>query len=168
MRFFRYVGSLSGSALGRRTVEVVGRNWISSHSHINVVPGSAGVKRIGRDEIVRAIGARLGASPCEVVLAWLCSLSPVIVPLPGATRMQEALGKRSRLVLVDGGGHAIIGIGDNICAAQTFSNYMASGILPAEGTTCPANPSGASAAAVSPERREVIRKARREMMRSRY
>ena len=50
MRFFRYVGSLSGSALGRRTVEVMGRNWISSHSHINVVPGSAGVKRIGTSE----------------------------------------------------------------------------------------------------------------------
>ena len=47
MRFFRYVGSSSGSALGRRTVEVVGRNWISSHSPINVCRGLACVKRIG-------------------------------------------------------------------------------------------------------------------------
>ncbi|MBK9738833.1 MAG: aldo/keto reductase [Actinobacteria bacterium] len=32
------------------------------------------------------VGADVGASPQETVLAWLLALSPVIIPIPGATR----------------------------------------------------------------------------------
>jgi len=32
------------------------------------------------------VGAELGATPHEVVLAWLLALSPVVIPIPGATR----------------------------------------------------------------------------------
>jgi aryl-alcohol dehydrogenase-like predicted oxidoreductase len=34
----------------------------------------------------REVGESVGASPQETVLAWLLSLSPVIIPIPGATR----------------------------------------------------------------------------------
>ncbi len=33
-------------------------------------------------------GPRSGASPQETVLAWLLALSPVMIPIPGATRPQ--------------------------------------------------------------------------------
>lgn len=32
------------------------------------------------------VGSEIGASPQETVLAWLLALSPVIIPIPGATR----------------------------------------------------------------------------------
>ena len=34
------------------------------------------------------VGARIGASAQEVVLAWLRQLSPVMIPIPGATRIE--------------------------------------------------------------------------------
>ena len=34
------------------------------------------------------VGAEVGASPQETVLAWLLALSPVVIPIPGATRPQ--------------------------------------------------------------------------------
>lgn len=52
--------------------------------------GPAGAKRIARDPALAAIAARLGATPHEVVLAWLRALSPAIVPLPGASRVETA------------------------------------------------------------------------------
>ena len=52
--------------------------------------GPAGVKRLARDATVTAVAERLGATPVEVVLAWLRSLSPMIVPIPGATRVETA------------------------------------------------------------------------------
>ncbi len=50
--------------------------------------GPAGVKRIAKDPVVAAIAARHELSPVEVVLGWLRSLSPQIVTLPGATRLE--------------------------------------------------------------------------------
>ncbi|HMG56236.1 MAG TPA: aldo/keto reductase, partial [Kofleriaceae bacterium] len=52
--------------------------------------GPAGVKRAAAVPVLGAVAARLGATPAEVVLAWLASLSPVIVPLPGATQVATA------------------------------------------------------------------------------
>ncbi len=63
--------------------------------------GPAGVKRAARDPVIAAIAARLGATPHEVVLAWLRSLSPMIVPLPGATRVETAASAARRVVLDD-------------------------------------------------------------------
>ncbi len=34
----------------------------------------------------REVGEELGASPQETVIAWLLALSPVVIPIPGATR----------------------------------------------------------------------------------
>ena len=64
--------------------------------------GPAGVKRATADPVIAATAARLGATPAEVVLAWLASLSPVIVPLPGATRIDTARSAgRARTLALD-------------------------------------------------------------------
>jgi predicted kinase len=52
--------------------------------------GPAGVRRAAADPVLAALAARLAATPAEVVLAWLAGLSPVIVPLPGATQVATA------------------------------------------------------------------------------
>ena len=52
--------------------------------------GPQGVKRLAREPAVTAVAERLGATPAEVALAWLRSLSPMIVPIPGATRVETA------------------------------------------------------------------------------
>ncbi len=46
-------------------------------------------------ELVRAVGARVGATPAQVALAWLLAKKPWIVPIPGTTklhRLEENLG----------------------------------------------------------------------------
>ena len=58
------------------------------------------MKRLARDAVVSAIAARLGATPAEIILAWLRSLSPVIVPIPGATRVETARSA-ARVVALD-------------------------------------------------------------------
>lgn len=55
--------------------------------------GPAGVKRIARDPVLCAIAERVGVTPPEVVLAWLRSLSRVIIPIPGATRVETAAAR---------------------------------------------------------------------------
>lgn len=47
--------------------------------------GAAGVKKLAKDPLLKELGA-----PCEVSLAFLRALSPAIVPLPGATRVETA------------------------------------------------------------------------------
>jgi aryl-alcohol dehydrogenase-like predicted oxidoreductase len=52
--------------------------------------GPAGVKRLAKDPTLAAIAKRFDATAHEVALAWLRSLSPAIIPLPGATRIETA------------------------------------------------------------------------------
>ena len=47
--------------------------------------GATGVKKVLKDPLLRELGA-----PCEVALAFLRGLSPVVIPLPGATRIATA------------------------------------------------------------------------------
>jgi len=63
--------------------------------------GVEGARRIGRDAVLRRIAERHGATPWEVTLAWLMSLSPTIVPLPGATRLETvaSLARAAKLTL---------------------------------------------------------------------
>lgn len=64
--------------------------------------GTAGVKRAARDPVLKALAARLGATPIEIVLAWLRSLSPAITPLPGATRIETVRSAiRGQQLLLD-------------------------------------------------------------------
>ena len=53
------------------------------------------------DPALTAIAARHGATPFEIALAWLMDLSDLIVPLPGATRLEtiESIARAGRLVL---------------------------------------------------------------------
>ena len=46
--------------------------------------------RLARHEGLAAIAAVRGATPAEIALAWLLDLSPVVVPIPGATRPETA------------------------------------------------------------------------------
>lgn len=62
-----------------------------------------GVKRrrgIARDEDLRAVGARHGASPAAIALAALLDLHPAIVALPGATRPETARDSAAAAALV--------------------------------------------------------------------
>jgi aryl-alcohol dehydrogenase-like predicted oxidoreductase/histidinol phosphatase-like enzyme/predicted kinase len=43
--------------------------------------------RLERDATLRAVAARHRATPAEVALAWLLDLSPLVVPLPGPSRV---------------------------------------------------------------------------------
>jgi aryl-alcohol dehydrogenase-like predicted oxidoreductase/FMN phosphatase YigB (HAD superfamily) len=52
--------------------------------------GPAGVRRAKSDPVLRSLAKRLYATPSEVILAWLCTLSPLIIPLPGATQVASA------------------------------------------------------------------------------
>ena len=65
--------------------------------------GASAKKRVARDPVLAEIAARLGATPYEVVLAWLRSLSPQIIPIPGATRIETAISaaRAAHLVLDD-------------------------------------------------------------------
>jgi aryl-alcohol dehydrogenase-like predicted oxidoreductase/histidinol phosphatase-like enzyme len=62
-------------------------------------PGAAG--RLGSDAVLRSVADRHGATPAEVVLAWLRSLSPTVVPLPGPTTPDHArsAARSTRLAL---------------------------------------------------------------------
>ena len=55
------------------------------------------------DPALIAVAARHGATPFEIALAWLTDLSPVIVPLPGVTRVEtvQSAAKAQRLELTD-------------------------------------------------------------------
>jgi aryl-alcohol dehydrogenase-like predicted oxidoreductase/histidinol phosphatase-like enzyme len=52
--------------------------------------GAKGHRRIASDAELAEIAAKHGATPHEIVLAWLSGLSPAILPIPGATRVESA------------------------------------------------------------------------------
>lgn len=55
------------------------------------VGGGRGKTRVAEDATLKAVGARHGVSPFQVALAWLLAKSPVIVPIPGASKITSAL-----------------------------------------------------------------------------
>ncbi|MGE0401139.1 MAG: aldo/keto reductase [Kofleriaceae bacterium] len=63
--------------------------------------GRRGVSRLARDPIVRAHATRLACTPAELILAWLRSLSPMVIPLPGASRRETALSAATVIELDD-------------------------------------------------------------------
>jgi len=52
--------------------------------------GADNQRRLQKDPVLSEVAERHGASPVDVVLAWLRSLSEVIVPVPGPTRPETA------------------------------------------------------------------------------
>jgi aryl-alcohol dehydrogenase-like predicted oxidoreductase/histidinol phosphatase-like enzyme len=53
--------------------------------------------------VLNAIAARRHATPFEIALAWVADLSPLVVPIPGATRVETAqsCARAARLRLTD-------------------------------------------------------------------
>jgi aryl-alcohol dehydrogenase-like predicted oxidoreductase len=55
------------------------------------VGGGRGKKNVASDPTLTTVGARHGATPFQVALAWLLAKSPVMIPIPGASRIQSAV-----------------------------------------------------------------------------
>ena len=45
--------------------------------------------RLARDRVLDAVAQRHGVTPFEIALAWLRDLSPLVLPIPGATRLES-------------------------------------------------------------------------------
>jgi len=55
------------------------------------VGGSRGKGRVEGDPALKAVAARRGVSTFQVALAWLLARSPVIIPIPGASKITSAI-----------------------------------------------------------------------------
>ena len=64
------------------------------------VGGGRGKTRVASDPVLTEIGAQVGASPFQVALAWLVQRSPVIFPIPGASKVSSARSSAAALQLV--------------------------------------------------------------------
>jgi aryl-alcohol dehydrogenase-like predicted oxidoreductase/predicted kinase len=71
--------------------------WVLAHAPFG---GPAGVARLDRDPAIAAVARRCGATPAEVVLAWLSALHPRVVALPGARRPETARSSARAAALV--------------------------------------------------------------------
>jgi histidinol phosphatase-like enzyme/predicted kinase len=65
--------------------------------------GPAKRRRIAGDPVLAEVAAKHTVTPFEIVLAWLNDLAPVIVPVPGATRVETAqsVARAGRIELDD-------------------------------------------------------------------
>ena len=61
--------------------------------------GVCGIKKLRRHPVLTAIAARHDISPETVALAWLYDLHPLVVPIPGATRIATAAAAPDVLTL---------------------------------------------------------------------
>jgi aryl-alcohol dehydrogenase-like predicted oxidoreductase/histidinol phosphatase-like enzyme len=52
--------------------------------------GTKGVTRLANDSVLRQIAAAHDVTVHEIALAWLLQLDPLVVPIPGATRVETA------------------------------------------------------------------------------
>ena len=50
--------------------------------------GGERVSRLAKDPVLADVAMRHGVTPAEVALAWLMDLSPLVAPIPGATRVE--------------------------------------------------------------------------------
>lgn len=65
--------------------------------------GARARNRTLSDPALSAVAQRHNATPFEIALAWLASLSDLIIPLPGPTRVEtgRSIGRASQIVLSD-------------------------------------------------------------------
>jgi aryl-alcohol dehydrogenase-like predicted oxidoreductase len=54
------------------------------------VGGSRGKDAVARDPTLHTVAARHGSTPFQVALAWLLQASPVVIPIPGASKPENA------------------------------------------------------------------------------
>src|SRR2546428_259776 len=66
--------------------------------------GAKRARRAASEPVLVEIAARHDATPQEIALAWLTDLADVIVPIPGATRVETAqsIARAQTIVLTDG------------------------------------------------------------------
>lgn len=96
-------------ALRGGLVEACARRGIRVLAH-RPLGGPTGARRAAKERALVEIAARHGAAPAEVALAWLRSLSPAIVPLPGATRPETAASAaRAAQLVLDDEARAVLG-----------------------------------------------------------
>ncbi|MGW4485430.1 alpha/beta hydrolase [Amycolatopsis sp. NPDC004368] len=77
--------------------------------------------------------------PSDVLIVE--NLRDPATPLPDALRMQEALGRRARMVTIDQGGHTAYLEAANKCGNDTVTDYLVTGERATHGAFCPAEPS---------------------------
>ncbi|MQA77541.1 MAG: hypothetical protein GEV10_03505 [Streptosporangiales bacterium] len=77
----------------------------------------------------------------------------------GAVDLRRALGKRARMVTVDGGGHGVYLTEGNACADNATTRFLLGGSLPETDEFCQAE-SGARTKADDPRREDALRKLR--------
>lgn len=59
-----------------------------------------------------------------------------VTPLAGGELLHEKFGDRSRLVTVDASGHGVYTLGDNACALNVATAFLADGELPRRDVSC--------------------------------
>lgn len=64
------------------------------------VGGGNGKVRVSNDPTLTTIGRRHGVSPFQVALAWLLAKSPVMLPIPGASKVASAVDSAAAMRLV--------------------------------------------------------------------
>jgi len=55
------------------------------------VGGHFGKAQVEHNPTLKKVGQQIGATPFQVSLAWLLRKSDVIIPIPGASRIESAL-----------------------------------------------------------------------------
>jgi aryl-alcohol dehydrogenase-like predicted oxidoreductase len=75
-------------------VRSCGENGIALLAH-SPVGGHRSHLRTAQHPALRLVGARHGLSPYEVCVAWLLASSPIVVPIPGASRPDSILSSAS-------------------------------------------------------------------------
>jgi aryl-alcohol dehydrogenase-like predicted oxidoreductase/histidinol phosphatase-like enzyme/predicted kinase len=65
--------------------------------------GPQGRDRVAADPVLNRVAERHDATACEIALAWLADLSPLIVPLAGASRLPhvQSIARAAAIVLTD-------------------------------------------------------------------
>jgi aryl-alcohol dehydrogenase-like predicted oxidoreductase len=74
-------------------------NGVVAHCHAegiaflphSPVGGHGGHDRTAGDRILKRIAERLGVTTYELCIAWLLALSPIMIPIPGASRVASAV-----------------------------------------------------------------------------
>lgn len=63
------------------------------------VGGGRGKAKVATDKTLVAVGKRHGVSPFQVALAWLLAKSPVMLPIPGASKIGSAVDSAAAMQL---------------------------------------------------------------------
>lgn len=64
------------------------------------VGGGGGKQKVATDPTLVSVGKRHGVSPFQVTLAWLLAKSPVMFPIPGASKVASAVDSAGAMKLV--------------------------------------------------------------------